>query len=136
MPGELPGAVPVAGAKPAVTIAATATAVPPHILSREEVKFYIRQVFSLEGRHLEALMTVIDNAQVDRRYCILPVEYIIQPRPLPKISCDSQRRRPATRPPSRRRAHSSVSLRGGNEAHGHRYDHPRVLHRRDHSLAR
>lgn len=90
MPSDLSGASTAAGGRPDITIAATATAVPPHILSREEVKFYIRQVFSLEGRHLEALMTVIDNAQVDKRYCIFPVEYIIQPRPLSKISREYQ----------------------------------------------
>ncbi len=90
MPNELPGTVPADGGRPAVSIAATATAVPPHVLSREEVRTYIRQVFSLQGRRLDALMTVIDNAQVERRYCIFPVEYIIQPRPLSQISREYQ----------------------------------------------
>jgi len=67
-------------------IAATATAVPPYALTSEEVKTYLGHVFPLEGNRLEAMMSVVDNSQVKRRYCIHPVEYIIQPRPLSRIS--------------------------------------------------
>lgn len=47
----------------AAMIAATATAVPPHILTSDDVKTYIRKVFDLEERRLDAMMSVIDNAQ-------------------------------------------------------------------------
>ena len=39
-----------------ITIAATATAVPLHVITREEVKTYLRRVFSLEAARLEAMM--------------------------------------------------------------------------------
>ncbi|MGH9775968.1 MAG: type III polyketide synthase [Candidatus Acidiferrales bacterium] len=74
----------------AVRIASTATAVPPYTLEREDVKKYVGKVFSIEPDRLNALMTVIDNAQVNRRYCIFPVDYIIEPRPLAQITREYQ----------------------------------------------
>jgi alkylresorcinol/alkylpyrone synthase len=71
-------------------IAATATAVPPHVLTREDVKTYMRKVFDVGERRLDAMMTVIDNAQVHRRHSIFPVEYIVEPRPLAQKSRDYQ----------------------------------------------
>ncbi len=76
--------------QPAVTVAATATTVPAYRVTREETKAYFRHIFSLEPSRLEALMSVIDNAQVKQRYCILPVEHIIQPRPLGQITQEYQ----------------------------------------------
>lgn len=70
------------------TVAATATAVPPYLLTREDVKTYIRKVFGLEGRRLDAMMTVIDNAQVSTRHAIFPVEEIVTPRPLAQKSVE------------------------------------------------
>ncbi len=77
-------------AAPRIAIAATATAVPPHSLTREEVKTYMRKVFQLESRRLEAMMAVIDNAQVKQRYSIFPIDYIIEPRSLAQISREYQ----------------------------------------------
>jgi alkylresorcinol/alkylpyrone synthase len=74
----------------AATIAATATAIPPYILTREDVKTYIRQVFDLEERRLDALMTIIDNAQVHKRHAIFPADYIVEPRPLAQTSLEYQ----------------------------------------------
>jgi alkylresorcinol/alkylpyrone synthase len=74
----------------AATIAATATAVPPHILTREDVKTYMRRVFDVGERRLEAMMTVIDNAQVHTRHSIFPVEQIVEPRSLTQKSRDYQ----------------------------------------------
>ena len=68
------------------TIAGTATAVPPHILTREIVKHHMKDVFSLDGKRLEAIHTVIDNSQIDERHSVFPVEYIIEPRPLAQIN--------------------------------------------------
>lgn len=73
-----------------ITIAATATAVPPHVISREEVKTYLRRVFHIEAARLDAMMCIIDNSQVRRRYCIHPIDYIIEPRPLSQISREYQ----------------------------------------------
>ncbi len=71
-----------------ITIAATATAVPPHVLSRDLVKEYIGRVFQLSGRRLDAILEVIDNSKIDRRYSIFPVDYLIEPRPLAQTSLE------------------------------------------------
>ena len=68
------------------TIAGTATAVPPYLLTRDIVKHHIKDVFGLEGKRLEAIHTVIDNSQIDQRHSVFPVEYIIEPRPLAQIN--------------------------------------------------
>ena len=72
------------------TIAATATAVPPHTLTPEDVKTYIRKVFDVGERRLDAIMSVIDHAQVRNRYAVFPVDYIVQPRSLEQISREYQ----------------------------------------------
>jgi alkylresorcinol/alkylpyrone synthase len=72
------------------TIAATATAVPDHTLTREDVKTYIRKVFDLAGRRLDAMMMVIDHAQVETRHAIFPVDYIVQTRSLAQTSLEYQ----------------------------------------------
>ena len=72
------------------TIAATATAVPPHILAREDVKTYMRKVFDVGERRLDAMMTVIDNAQVHQRHSMSPIEYLVEPRPLGQTSREYQ----------------------------------------------
>ena len=72
------------------TIAATSTAVPPHILARDDVKTYMRQVFSVGERRLDTLMTVIDNAQVHTRHSVFPVDYIVKPRSLAQLSLEYQ----------------------------------------------
>lgn len=71
-------------------IAATATAVPPHILTLDSVKTYMRKAFNVGDRRLDAMMTVIDHAQVRKRHSVFPVEYIIEPRTLEQISCEYQ----------------------------------------------
>jgi alkylresorcinol/alkylpyrone synthase len=63
-------------------ISATATALPPHILTREDVKHYMRRVFEVPERRLDAMMSVVDNAQVRQRHSIFPIEYVVEPRPL------------------------------------------------------
>jgi alkylresorcinol/alkylpyrone synthase len=73
------------------TIAATATAVPPYTLERDDVKTYIGKVFELDERRLDAMMTVIDNARVYTRHSIFPVDYIVKPRPLAETSLDYQK---------------------------------------------
>src|ERR1700681_3098667 len=72
------------------TIAAAATAVPPYVLTREDVKTYMRRVFDVGERRLDAMMTVVDNAQVHTRHSIFPIEYIVEPRSLAQTSRDYQ----------------------------------------------
>jgi alkylresorcinol/alkylpyrone synthase len=65
-----------------ITIAATATAVPPHVLSHELVKEYFGRTFSLSGRRLQAMLEVLDNSRIDRRYSLFPVDYLVETRSL------------------------------------------------------
>jgi len=64
------------------TIAATATALPPYTITRDDVKVYMGRVFDIPERRLEAMMSIVDNAQVHKRHSIFPLNYIIEPRPL------------------------------------------------------
>src|SRR5882757_5455229 len=64
------------------TIAATATALPPYTITREDVKVYMGRVFDIHERRLEAMMSIVDNAQVHNRHSIFPLDYTIEPRPL------------------------------------------------------
>src|SRR5271168_257267 len=68
------------------TIAASATALPPYIMTREDVKYYMGRVFDIPERKLEAMMSIVDNAQVHKRYSIFPIEYTVEPRPLAKTN--------------------------------------------------
>jgi alkylresorcinol/alkylpyrone synthase len=72
----------VGAATPYPTIAATATALPPHTITRDDVKYYMGRVFDIPERKLEAMMSIVDNAQVHKRYAIFPIEYTVEPRPL------------------------------------------------------
>jgi alkylresorcinol/alkylpyrone synthase len=74
------------GSSPAITIAATATAVPPHRIGRDEVKRYLQRVFSLNDARLEAMLAIVDHSQVKQRYCIDPIETIIEPRTLDQVN--------------------------------------------------
>jgi len=61
---------------------ATATALPPHTLTRDDVKRYVREVFSIDERRADALITVIDNAKISSRRATVPIDCIIQRRSL------------------------------------------------------
>ena len=65
-----------------ITITATATAVPPNVLSRELVKEYFGRTFSLSGRRLQAMLEVLDNSRIDRRYSLFPVDDLVETRSL------------------------------------------------------
>src|SRR6202521_1386381 len=68
------------------TIAATATALPPHTITRDDVKYYMGRVFDIPERKLEAMMCIVDNAQVHKRHAIFPIDYTVEPRPLSKTN--------------------------------------------------
>jgi alkylresorcinol/alkylpyrone synthase len=76
----------VAGA----AIAATAVAVPPHTFTRDEVKTYIGRVFDIDERRAEALMAVVDNAQIQKRHAIFPLDYTVERRSLTQTSREYQ----------------------------------------------
>ncbi len=86
-PGRTPNHTRPARPEPsAPVIASTATAVPQHVISREFVEEHIGRIFSLTGRRLEAVLDIVGHSEIDRRYSIFPVEYLIEPRPLEQIS--------------------------------------------------
>jgi alkylresorcinol/alkylpyrone synthase len=73
-------------ARAAATLAATATALPPHRIGRDEVKTWLERVFPLEGARLEAMLAVVDHSQVKQRWCIHPIEEIVRPRALEELN--------------------------------------------------
>ncbi len=64
------------------TIVATATVTPPFVLHREDVKDAVARSFELSPCRLAALMAIYDNAGVDQRYSVLPLDYFHRPRSL------------------------------------------------------
>jgi len=74
------------GHKPHPTIAATATALPPHRITRDDVKYYFGRIFEVPVRRVEAMMAIVDNAQVHNRHSIFPIDYTIEPRALSKTN--------------------------------------------------
>jgi alkylresorcinol/alkylpyrone synthase len=68
------------------SIAATATALPQHTITRDDVKYYMGRVFDISDRRLEAMMNIVDNAQVHKRHAIFPIEYTVEPRALERTN--------------------------------------------------
>jgi len=65
-----------------ITLAATTTAVPPYPLRRVDVQRALRTTFHLDERRQAAALAIVDNAQVEQRYSVFPLEYLIRPRSL------------------------------------------------------
>ena len=72
------------------TIVATATAVPEHRVTRDDVRTHLGRVFPLAGARLDAMLSVVDHSQIRQRFCIHPVDEIIRPRTQARISRDYQ----------------------------------------------
>jgi alkylresorcinol/alkylpyrone synthase len=77
---------PTRAATPYPVILASATAVPEHLITREDVKYYLGRVFDIPERRLEAMMSIVDNAQVSQRHSIFPISYTVEPRALEKTN--------------------------------------------------
>jgi alkylresorcinol/alkylpyrone synthase len=56
------------------------------VITRDDVKYHMGRVFDIPERRLEAMMAIVDNAQVHRRFSIFPVEYTTEPRSLQKTN--------------------------------------------------
>lgn len=65
-----------------ITLAATTTAVPAYPLRRVDVQQALRTAFHLDERRHAAAMAIFDNAQVEQRYSVFPLDYLIRPRSL------------------------------------------------------
>jgi alkylresorcinol/alkylpyrone synthase len=68
------------------TIAASATALPPYRITRDDVKYYFGKVFEIPERRVDAMMAIVDNAQVHNRFSIFPIDYTVEPRSLAKTN--------------------------------------------------
>jgi alkylresorcinol/alkylpyrone synthase len=77
---------PTPASTPHPFILASATALPEHTMTREDVKYYMGRVFDIPERKLEAMMSIVDNAQVHKRHSIFPITYTVEPRPLQKTN--------------------------------------------------
>lgn len=69
-----------------VHIVSTATALPPHKITRDDVKYYFGRVFEVPERRIDAMMAIVDNAQVHTRHTIFPIDYTVEPRALAKTN--------------------------------------------------
>jgi alkylresorcinol/alkylpyrone synthase len=58
------------------TIVSVATAVPAHAATQTEVKQALRGLLALDARRLDALMSIFDNAQVENRYSVYPLQQL------------------------------------------------------------
>src|SRR5215212_1457967 len=70
------------------TITTIATAVPPHILTSEQAKHFITDLFSLDARREHAVQRMVDNSAIQRRYGAFSPEHIKQPRDLTQDTID------------------------------------------------
>jgi alkylresorcinol/alkylpyrone synthase len=55
-------------------IVATATAVPPYTATQAEVKARMRELLPLDGRRLEAALSLFEHTAVERRHSVEPLE--------------------------------------------------------------
>src|SRR5580704_13677860 len=72
------------------SIVATATAVPPHLITAADVKAHIQSIFHLEGSRLDGMFSIVDNSHIKQRHTIFPLDYTVQPRPLTQTSLEYQ----------------------------------------------
>jgi alkylresorcinol/alkylpyrone synthase len=61
-------------------------AVPPHVLTQQQVKENIGPVFGLDPRRLSVMLGVVENSKVDKRHLAFPLEHVIEPRPLSQVN--------------------------------------------------
>jgi alkylresorcinol/alkylpyrone synthase len=67
-------------------IAATATAVPENVVTREDARRWLRRVFPLDESRYRTMLAVIDNSAIERRYFVHPIECIVERRPLSQVA--------------------------------------------------
>ncbi len=75
---------------PGCTITATATALPSHTVTCEDVAAHMGRVFNIDRARLETMMSIVGNARVRKRHTIFPIEYTVTPRPLSKTNQEYQ----------------------------------------------
>src|ERR1039457_3121540 len=73
-----------------IYVLATATALPDNVVTMEDVKERLNQVFPLSESRSSMMMEVVENAKVDRRYFIFPADYTVEPRSLEQTTKEYQ----------------------------------------------
>jgi predicted naringenin-chalcone synthase len=71
--------------KAAPIIVRTATAVPGHSGTQEEVKARLRALLPLPARKLDAVMEMFDHTAVERRFSVEPLSELGTPRGLGEV---------------------------------------------------
>lgn len=61
------------------TIAAVATAVPPHRITQQIARDYSQHFFKPEIPDVERYLTIFDNSEIDTRYLAAPPEWFMEP---------------------------------------------------------
>ena len=114
------------------SIVATATAVPPHLITADDVKKHIQSIFHLEGSRLDGMFSIVENSHIKQRHTIFPLDYTVQPRPLTQTSLEYQEHA------IRLGQAGGRGLPGarGDEAGRNRLDYHGFLHRVHDSFAR
>ncbi len=72
------------------TISATATAVPPHVITRDDVLTHLASVFHIESYRLEAMTNIVGNAEIRKRHAIFPIDYTVSVRSLSQTNREYQ----------------------------------------------
>lgn len=67
-------------------IASTATAVPEHSATQDEVKARVRELLPLSKRRMDVALSMFDHAAVERRHSVYPIEELGKRRTLGQIS--------------------------------------------------
>jgi alkylresorcinol/alkylpyrone synthase len=70
----------------APAIVSIGTALPEHTVTAEQTRSYYGKVFELDPRRIEMMRLIVDNAQVNQRHLVFPLDYVVEPRPLSQIS--------------------------------------------------
>src|SRR3954465_7626770 len=68
--------------KPAPIIVRTATAVPGHSATQDQVKERLRGLLALPARKMDAVMELFDHTAVERRFTVEPLSELGKPRGL------------------------------------------------------
>lgn len=64
------------------TITTVATAVPPHVIPQAKAAAVMQRYFALDPAKLKSMLRLFENAQVKRRYSVLPLEELSKPHSL------------------------------------------------------
>jgi alkylresorcinol/alkylpyrone synthase len=62
--------------------------VPEHVVTIDDAKEYFPKAFELDSRRLAVVHSILENARIQKRHMLFPLDYTITPRPLDKTMCE------------------------------------------------